>query len=30
MERENKLKAAKEACASKTKDIDAQIAAMGY
>merc|ERR1712037_470051 len=25
-----KLKAAKEACASKTKDIDAQIAAMGY
>merc|ERR1719223_86463 len=30
MERENKLKAAKEACASKTKDIDAQIAAMGH
>merc|ERR1712154_104100 len=30
VERENKLKAAKVACASKTKDIDAQIAAMGY
>merc|ERR1712062_966485 len=30
VERENKLKQAKAACASKTKDIDAQIAAMGY